>query len=379
MPAQNTSSRRRGFGVYLGSLRDSREEGQEAFAAQLDVSRSLLASVENGERKPSTTLLAQLDKLFPGRKQEIADEVEKHFQASLTPKERAWVATRRKIEALIASKDLIRAAHIVIEAIIDQPVLPNSAELWLWLRKGEIETMLGAFTDSVEAYGNAWETARSLDRPRAEVVRIWDQWICGELCAYGAGAAMREANEALLEFPNDVYLSYRKAAIQWGIGDLAGALISLSPALKRDSALWTDALCLRGLIRAESEHLPRREAFEDLDRALSNPDKPPIEHACAASVRLWVAFTTERISYTEAMAKFYELEQASPRNAWIFYYRGRCRIHHDSATEVEGYNEWNHFALMFDEPALCRWQIEKSKHDLYSASRDEPTESLSLA
>jgi transcriptional regulator with XRE-family HTH domain len=366
MPQQNTHSRRRGFGVYLGHLRDSRNENQEAFATQLNVSRSLLASVENGERKPSAIMLAQLDILFPDRKHEIAEEVEKYSEASLTEEERAWATTRRKIEGLIAANALLEAANAVIEAIIDQPVGATSEELWLWLRKGEIETMLGAFTASVETYGNAWETARSLDRPRSAVVTIWDQWICAELCAYGAGAALRAVNKALHEFPRDICLSYRKAAIQWGIGDLAGALVSLTVVLKRDSALLTDALCLRGLIRAESGHLPRREAFEDLDQALSDSDNPPIEHACAASVRLWVAFTTERISYMEAMAAFNALEQASPRNAWIFYYRGRCRID-NHATRGDGYNEWTHFALMFDEPALCRWQIEQLKYDLDAA------------
>jgi tetratricopeptide (TPR) repeat protein len=360
MPRRNTHTKRRGFGIYLGSLRDLKGETQEELAAKLRYSTSLVGSIENGSRKPTEHVLARLSKIYSEYAQQITDEAERYGRNALSPEEQAWDAAQQEVVASIRADDL-QGLLDVIDAERSNPyVRGSSRELWLYERLSEYWSRHGNAYALSEILDDALSVAKNIDISDPDLIAMRDQLICVSIATCDLDEARRFLDSDLFHFPEAPLLWYRKGVVEWAQGNLIGALSALNSALEHKSALSPDIHCLRGVVHTELEQYA--DALTDFDRAFASPTKLPIEHACADSARLWVIYRLGMSSYEDTIARLTRLERTMPDNAWIYYYRGKCHIH--AGDRHAGLAEWDQYALSYTKPGVCRWVAENMKNAL---------------
>ena len=361
MPQQNESKHRRGFGVFLGALRDSRGEKQQAFAVEVGVGRSTLAMVENGKRQPSNDLLIGLEKVFPDKKQEIRDEAKRHRKTPLSPMDAEWLGIQRGIDAQIASGETQVAYDAVTSLLIGGDRWKRRRQrFWLHMRHWELATLENRPIPLRATAVQALSLAKDLRLSGSQRVPLHDRVACAALMNGELELANTIVNAGLADFPNAAQLWYRKGVLEWTLGDLAAAYSLLSSALKHKPVSRPDIRGLRG--RVLTEWRQYTEAYKDLTAALADPENPPAESVSTRGALLWNKCILGEISLSTAFTEFGQLEQCTPENAWLAYYRALCNICHGD--EAEGFRELEERALVYDKPAIYQWTAETVKRDL---------------
>lgn len=359
VPYRNTHSKRRGFGIYLGHLRDINGEIQGELAAKLDCSTALVGSFENGTRLPTEPTLARLVKVFPDQEQEIRDEVKRWRRNSLSPEELTWASAQQNILVSLEADDEQGLRVAIDNALRDPHVRDSHRELWVHERWCEYCRTTGNLSELFVALEKAEFVASGLGVSEPSLSLLRDQLICKLIETCRTDEAQKLLDDYLSHAPNAPLLWYRKGAVEWAQGNLAGALSALNGALKSKSVLSKDIRCLRGIVHTEMEQYA--DALKDLDPVLENPAKLPTEYACACGARLWVTYRLGISSYENTIIAITQLEQTMPENAWLYYYRGRCHIHADDLCAGRG--DWNH-ALIHTKPGVCKWVEDKLKETL---------------
>jgi tetratricopeptide (TPR) repeat protein len=364
---ESTPTDPRGFGTYLRDLRKGHGlKTQGALAAATDIGRTTIANVESGRRQPSDPFLKALEKRFPDQKEVIQAEAKRHGPSSLAPEDTAWRTTQGAITACIASGELDTALQFIDESIAQSlgtnQHLSARQYFWFYLHQAKIARLKPDPYLNTSAmhyvFAQAFEGPpdNGLQLTPAEYVQIYDDLICALLWSDGEGTANREIGRALTAFPQSAVLWYRKAALEWGQGNFAGSYAALTSALKTKprGAVRVDIQCLHGLVQTELRQYS--EALASLDEALASPRKLPGEHLCAESARLYAAFALGAIPQDRVFTEFARLEQLTPGNAWVYFYRCFCRLkigdYEEAALDTPR-------AFSCDEPAVCGWALEK--------------------
>src|ERR1700684_2509816 len=206
------SARRRGFGVYLGSLRDSRDETQPVFAETLNVSRSVIGNVETGT-PPSAPFLAHLETFFPEKKDEIKAEAQRHSKRSRNRSisRRDHRATQQRITTQIAANELLQAKEVLLQEI--KPGHNRKHLVWCVETLSRVERRLGDIDAS------RWRMMFAIDLARLEpgsddaVIAWCDEFVLDCYQDSRADNGLDALGMALDNFPAASQLWYRKGVI----------------------------------------------------------------------------------------------------------------------------------------------------------------------
>jgi transcriptional regulator with XRE-family HTH domain len=328
------SERRRGFGLLLGNIRNSTDDSQPTFAARLNVSRSLIASVETGT-PPSNMFLALLAAEFPERETEIYATAERYRPPRIQKRgRRAPTPLQHKVSSQITANEL-QEARDTLRHWMSAPK-PDEHSLWAVEHLSQVERLLGNFKASRVMLRCAIELARLERGNDSKAVALWEQYVlfyCND-----RDMTLDILGTALREHPTAAALWYRKGVAHWEASELGNAYAALTTALAyRGSRI--DILPIRAQILLDWERPD--DALADLDEMLVNPaELTPLQTAFAQCIRSYANFRCQMPAYgpnsldtnsrpdrevcAAAIRELEEIAEAMPDNPWPRYFGAMC-------------------------------------------------------
>lgn len=331
--AGRKSSRQRGFGIFLVSLRQSTGHSQKTLAKKLPVSRSLVAAIETGRLPPTSDFVADLIKTFPEQKTAI-NEAAKPYVTFTNPK----VAVRRsrhlvweQISDLHASKNwpetkiAIQREWELLSDNIDKPSLAVAFCVFLndlYLRR---ETMLtGPMSSDTTPIGAARLIASNPSTPEHERAASW-KMIVDAYERHDSQHTLTALNDVLQRLPTAGELWRLKAMVcleRKSISDANAALVM--------AQLYGASPCniryVRGLILTEWHKYA--EAIAELSEALTVSRLTDADIARARATRAFAFFKNSQTS--DSIEEFVAMEESMPDNAWAHYFHGQCYAQSDT-------------------------------------------------
>jgi tetratricopeptide (TPR) repeat protein len=330
------STRRRGFGIYLGSIRDSRRETQLAFAETLNVSRSVIGNIETGT-PPSVPFLEGLEEFFRDKAAEIEAEALRHGEIprNHSGRRRDYSTVQQRIEAQIAADELLAAK----EALVQQLGRDTDTKQRLWVAE-RLSYVARLRDDRSAALINlicAIAVTRSAEPGNSSrVTALWEQVAMNHYSDDEADNALSALDLALRNDPTKPSPWYRKGLIHCDKGEWSNAYAALTTALKYKGTRC-DIVYARSQVLLEWGY--QKEAIVDLDEAMASPQFLPMNKICAESARVCAQFLGEehermrdRLQSDEPSEgsavrvphKLDDIETTAPRSPWPPYYRAIC-------------------------------------------------------
>jgi tetratricopeptide (TPR) repeat protein len=316
MPRHSTE--RKGFGIFLGSIRDSlNKEDQVAFAKRLHVSRSLIANVETGTPS-SPAFIETLIATFPNRQAEIEEAALRHRKPpSPRSRRRKHSPTHQHISAQITAGELKEALHALIYT--PETALVASERIWPLVRLSRAFDRNQNIKNRDSALD--WASIFAKDKSVSTRVKIGlaeEHVVC--FCRNKQhGKALDYLDSALARYPAAGRLWYRKGYIHWVEEDFVDAHAALTMALKYKGPRL-DILYIRGQVFVEWRRF--EEAISDLNEALTNEQLDPSWIVRALSVRAYALYWEWDLA--QAFAEFTSAIEFMPESIWPFYYRAIC-------------------------------------------------------
>lgn len=325
------SSRRRGFGIALGALRDRYGMKQEVFAKWIGISRPLLASLETGNRPPSDKVMAALATTLPDEDLAAIEAAAKPYRTSHKPKPLDSSISQRMEElarrgelddmwsTLMAEyaigidyfdNDLFELANLCMNLndICQQLNMPSSSKL---SRRPDWTLLDWAWQHLVNAY--AIDLGTPSDK---KPVGLWER-LFHSYSQHGDLASSDQALEAALErYSNAGNLWYLLGMSQLEMDRFRDSYASLTMAAT-NKASRLDVIYARGLLLTYWEKWT--EAIFELNQAIKDPQLDPQRSARARSARAYARHCAgSRLPEDD----FPAIEQDLPDNAWLYYYWG---------------------------------------------------------
>lgn len=336
MPRKST--RPRGFGKYLVSLRESRNETQLAFAKTLHVSRSVIGNVETGT-PPSAPFLATLEAFFSEKTAEIAAEAQRYAKRprarSGRPKDYSTFHTIITVQ--IDAGELLEAKEALLHEVgLRSPSVKH--RLWCVETLSRIERRLGDIQPSRRRLMCAIDLARLVLDDDAAAIALWDECVVDCYRDSRADNGLDAAEMALAHYPGASQLWYRKGLIHWDKGEWSNSYAALTTAL-RHKAPRVAILYVRGQVLLEWGF--HEEAIVDLDEILAGSELLPMQILCARSARACALFMSQQyedhrrnpqsfesklITIEQAFGEFAHSAKDMPGSPWPSYYRALCLI-----------------------------------------------------
>jgi tetratricopeptide (TPR) repeat protein len=330
MPARNTSSKRRRFGLFLGELRDSCDETQEEFSKRLHCSLSTIKNIDTGG-PPSAAFVASLIREFPTYQETIEREVARwtDHRARSTRRRRT---SRLLLDTLLTENRLNEAREHLVREIDNY----HDMELHIWAREqlSIVERMRGnnqtASCELLIAISQAEQELDDKSKLRSLLERL-----ANVSCEDGHRQAAHDAIErALASSPTTGSLWYRKGLLYWSEGDLTNAFTALTTALGCRGPR-VDILCIRAQIFIAWEQ--PGEALADIIKVLEDGSLSQSRAVCMRCARVYVEYvkacshiasklippdeTKETVRAFSALSN--EIAE-SPDDPWPYYFRARC-------------------------------------------------------
>jgi|ERR1700722_4450173 transcriptional regulator with XRE-family HTH domain len=331
MPPRNTSSRRRGFGILLGDLRDSLNETQYEFAKRLYVSRSVVANVECGHESPTPKLINELIKCFADRRQEI--EIAELQYGKPRTSNAPQKAIQRELDTLLASNELEKAE----DYLLTEGGRTEDTGLLIWIAE-RLFLVVNLKGDREAARGHLMFAVRLADLNAGFAVRLgalWEQLAV----SFSQDSMTKQVQECLdlaIEIePHRASLWYQKGIIHWNDGDLSGAYAALTLALIHRGSR-SDILYIRSQVSAELGVAD--EAVTDSSEVLENTNLATSKINCMLCTQAYARFLQHQSRYIsvsgsnkasekESLQALSDLEKAAidkPHKPWPHYFIALC-------------------------------------------------------
>jgi transcriptional regulator with XRE-family HTH domain len=332
MPPRNTSTRRRGFGILLGSLRDSLNETQHEFAERLFVSRSVIANAENGHESPTSRLIAQLIERFPEKQDEIEVAGMRYRKSRSTAQQQSLSVVQQQVMTLLASNEIDEAK----DYLKTEGSHTDDPDFLIWAAE-QLALIEGLRGNREASRGHLSFAVRLADlNPgfESKLGSLWERLAI----SYGQDNIRKQANECLnlaLEVaPRMASFWHRKGLIQWNDGDLSGAYATLTFALSHKGSRL-DVLYARSQVSAEVGLAD--ETIADTTEVLSSLNLDPRKAVCMRCTHAYARFLQHESRYvstptaahsSEAVQKtLSDLDRAvmdMPEAPYAYYFRALC-------------------------------------------------------
>ena len=315
MPRDDETERTR-FATVLRSIRKSRKESQENFAAQLNVSRSLIGNLET-KGSPSTDFVKLLEKQFPEFSNEIKDAVQLTHKevGTATPKSKHPAQLFAALDSLLAT-GRYEAAAIQIHSELDKEP-DDTIAFELYRRFGRMFTLTGKYEESRVVLAQTIELGEKLSSTSDdELFAVWLDLIT-MLLHRNNQMAQSAIQDALMRFPAASAIWHHKGVAHLDEQEFASAYAALTIALQYSK---TSAVILATRGRVLAEWGRPEDALIDLELAFGKPESK-LAHLIEAHAAL--AFTHFQLGdHSHATSIFAALIEKDPRNAYTDYLIG---------------------------------------------------------
>lgn len=334
MPTKNTSRNRKGFGIFFGGLRDALEMSQREFAVKLDVSRSLVANVENGGTPPSATLIAQLITHFSDQADEIITVAQRYTRSRSSLQRSPYMrSAERRISSLLANNELCETRDFLE---LERAAHNDDAGFAIWASE-QLSVIEGLRGNRAEARSQLMCAVRTADLTLGFETKLGPLWEQLAISFHQDGIYDRATdclNLALEAAPQTPSVWYRKGLIQWDDRDLGGAYASLTVALSL-RGLQLDALYARSQVSVELALAD--VAIADSTAVLENHDVPPLKESCMRCVQAYARFLRQESRFlsapkandsdgmvTQVFSDLSDEMDVVPDSPWPYYFRAHC-------------------------------------------------------
>jgi tetratricopeptide (TPR) repeat protein len=319
VPAQNTSNKRKGFGIFVGSLRDDCGDGQMTFAVRLNMSRTTIGMIETGKRRPTKTFLGRLERAFPERKQEIKDAAKRYRQSTLSTTNGP---TQKNAERLIAARELQEVKTALGDALDAMPIGDRDRPVWMLACLGRVDILLGNLMSGGGLLYAAIETGESQGAPANEMIPLFDELADCRAQEGFQTIAQEVVDDGLERYPTAAALWYRKGMLCWYEHAFSNGHAALSMAL-RHQATRLQVLSARGQLLAEWGDY--EAALVDLNKVIYDAKANPAQKADALAARSYALHMIGGVTNTlDSSWDFRQSEAIMPDSAWLHYLRGLC-------------------------------------------------------
>jgi transcriptional regulator with XRE-family HTH domain len=334
MPARNTSSKRRNFGIFLGALRDSYGEDQKTFAKRLNYSTAVIANTETGRTPPSEKLIKRLAEEFSEQGDAINTEALRWAKTATLPSRqiRQRATVHQRLHALLTASEVDEARDYLRHELSASKNAGTDYFIWLCEQLSLVDNLLNQRDASRKTLTRAILPAQ-FTRRRQALSLLWEQLAISLYQDDRPIDAHLALDKALAQVPTTPSIWYRKAVFHWDEGKLSAALAALTTA-QAHKAARLDVLYARGQIYAEMGIV--NEAIADLAQVLNDPHLPSPKtirarsaHAYAVSIQIQDIEPESPSQFyrlvetlgNEAMAEFGDVLVDAPNSPWPHYFR----------------------------------------------------------